>query len=371
MYTWSRQWSVWLMPAMAVLGAILGFLAVQQGWLNPLLNDESDKPSLLRLTVFLASLVLAWFLAIYVHELGHWLMARLLGYRTHLFVLAPLWWTKQGLQVRLRNGIGVAGLVVAMPEPHRRKVWHELLFLAGGVLANFLSVLVVLGLYFSQRNEVPLPVWFIPLAVFGVCSAFMLTELMPVTTQRGMYSDGKAILSLLQGDKQTRALQALRGLSAQSFADVRPRDWDTDMLQDLARYGSDDTCRLASEMFHYCWHRDRGEIDLALAALDRAKAFPEALLVDAHRYEIAFAEGWYRRDLQAAEHWYHSVKQRTLAEEYSKLRAEAVLELLRGNREAAATRAEAALAAWKQPALHASREDRETLEELLAATKRD
>ena len=143
-------------------------------------------------------IVLAWIPLLVVHELGHALMARLVGWRVHKVVIgfgADVWRFRVGATRVVVKRIPAEGFVVPIPNGLRNARLKNALVYSGGALAELaVLALVVLGVGFRDLTSVSdaLPVVFAQ----SVCVAIglgLFFNLVPRVTGDGKASDGLGI----------------------------------------------------------------------------------------------------------------------------------------------------------------------------------
>jgi Zn-dependent protease len=203
-------------------------------------------------------------LLVLLHEFGHLLVARAVGWRVPILVLG-------GFSLRFRNlrfsagappfGTNVSGAVVAVPPENGSTRWRWIAVHAGGPLAN---ILIALLAFVAAKGAPP-------------TAHEMMLGLGWVSLIKGLYnlvpaggSDGAHILFDLRASGFARRGRIMR-LQAQRIDGIRPRDWDVELVRAVqadAVWTRDPEGPLAV----YEWHLDRGEIDAARATLRRAAA---------------------------------------------------------------------------------------------------
>lgn len=146
--------------------------------------------------------LLSWVLLLVIHEFGHALMARALGWRVKVVCLGagrPLWSGKVwGLRVVFR-AVPLSGYVVPVPAHLRQPRLREFLIYAAGpgielLLAGLLLVVVGADTFLTRSDSVPLIAAqsFAAAAVFG---AVMNLIPLPVQAERGFQAtDGLGMI---------------------------------------------------------------------------------------------------------------------------------------------------------------------------------
>ena len=131
-------------------GLLIGFI------INPLISGVTvNNPSALRM-LYLAMLIVAYFIHILVHESGHLLFGLFTGYKFSSFRIFSFMWIKQDGKIKLKRHriAGTAGQCLMTPPDIKDGklpyVWYNL----GGVILN-LAVSIPLASGFIFLHEAP------------------------------------------------------------------------------------------------------------------------------------------------------------------------------------------------------------------------
>jgi hypothetical protein len=190
------RWIGWLAFGVAMttvaLAAAAGVIVVVVGTAPGLIREFG----FVWLAVPAAAAPVAYGLAIAVHEFGHVLGARAVGYVPLFVHVGPLTFQKVDLRWRAgwdRRQPWYAGKTVCFLRARNR--WRTAVFIAAGPLASLLS-----GLIAGEAATRPGPVALGTLiGFFAVFSLFFgLANLLPVRDRR-LDSDGRALLRLVIG----------------------------------------------------------------------------------------------------------------------------------------------------------------------------
>lgn len=189
--------------------------------------------------VALAALLLAFWPQLVLHEAGHALAGLARGMRAVAFGIGPFrversstgrWHWRRGGGIR-----GIAGFAALVPQRGRGfGRGDQLLFAAGGPLANFLSAGLCLGLVLLVPERPGLTGVLYGTAACGILMG--AANLVPFHVQ-GWRSDGRGILDLLRGHPDAALQLQVNQLMALSLAGVRPRDWPADLLPAVVEDG--------------------------------------------------------------------------------------------------------------------------------------
>ena len=225
---------------------------------------------------------LAIFLAILVHEAGHWLGSRQAGLRC--FAVSVLWLhlERRGDRWHFRVGqrrAGSLGHVLALPFEFHDLSRRMAVFIAAGPAASVLAGGLALVLGYGLRARFALEAGASAgayaavegLLVFGAVSTWLgIINLLPYTTRQGTVTDGQHLLRLRQtGPEADRQQVLLRVLSA-SYQGVRPRDWEAALVAQLCATPEESAHYGSANLYAYAHYLDATAIVLARTHLARA-----------------------------------------------------------------------------------------------------
>ena len=322
-------------------GLLFGYL-VGQLFAQKATESQTNDPNLLVVILSLPLIIMGILL---VHELGHVLGGKLVGFRFLLLIVGPLKVTggKNGLRFELNRNLAMAGgLAACLPIDTRNLNRRLLVMVMGGPLASLLLGLSGVSFFRAVFNHSP---WDLLSLLLGLGSlAIAVVTLIPVTTS-GYMTDGSQILSLLRNDATARQKALILALQGESLSGVLPRNWNRSLLAEALVGEGDPNSQAIAQVMAYYAALDRGEIDRAgshlskaLQAEDRlAKGFVEAIYLEA-----AYFYGALRKDLASARQFLLKGKH-SLAEAHTQLRAEAAVLFAAGDINAAQAKAREAI----------------------------
>jgi hypothetical protein len=241
-----------------------------------------------RESTFVMFLAYQW-LIILLHELGHALAGRSVGFRLVSFAVFPLQFTRMGGRP-LRWNTELGGHYMGIPERHEN-LWRRYLWIvAGGPAANVLTFLFCwLVLWWAQGR--------IEGVTFSLLRGLMCWSLLTaafnlVPLKLGGYkTDGRHIWEAFFAPVQSRRSLAILGCLTSQNTPVRPREWAAEWVEALQAGEMD----ASSAVFVSIWAQDR----LLEAPQDTAAWFAlqrstEVLALAAEESENAKAAGAYR-----------------------------------------------------------------------------
>lgn len=201
--------------ALGAAGMVVGMrigASIRAAGSSGLALDASQKALLLGFTIVALLLVLL------VHELGHLLGGRLVGFRAFLLIVGPirLERTGQGWSLHLNTDLSLFGGLAGSAPTDARDLTRRTAIMVGG--GPFVSLLLGAGALLALPTLDLLPLQrstpfstvllFFSLMVFGGAStAIGLITLVPLTTSRYL-SDGARLLRLFRGGAQLRSATA-------------------------------------------------------------------------------------------------------------------------------------------------------------------
>lgn len=208
--------------------------------------------------------VLFGIVAIWLHEAGHYVGARVMGMRVLRVnaTLVDMIPQRRGVRARWRGMRGLAGFVFALPLPDRPMRSAHLVLIAGGPGANLLVALFCLGIVWLCRETPGIGL----LLAFGIVNAALgLSNLVP--SADAAHNDGNLLLTWIRGvDERGPALLVTR-LASLSVSGVQADALPEAELAEMERQPS-------PLPLHALWYRNkaaqhRGDWD-ATPALKKA-----------------------------------------------------------------------------------------------------
>lgn len=198
--------------------------------------------------LFIASLG-AVYAMVAVHELGHALAGRAVGFRLESLRIGPIEFLG-GARIRLHRRLGLAtsGVANLYPVALDRLELRAAAMVAGGPGANLLSALAVLTL--TREHSFPALVF----VATSVGNAF--SDLLPFENRIGA-SDGKRLKMLLCDPRRRERWLALMRLQSQVRSGVLPEAWSQDVLAQAVAVEDDSADTVVAHGFAYAsaFHR--------------------------------------------------------------------------------------------------------------------
>jgi hypothetical protein len=288
---------------LGAVGAGIGYWFGRQAAGVPWLRQYIEALGTLDLLVLpvLILLVLA------VHEVGHLLGGFSRGMRFLLLIVGPFQWTRSPGGVRFKwvfNLGTMGGIAAATPDPAAPLTPQLQRLVIGGPLASL--VLAVLGLVMALVFEGRAGAYGV---VVGAMSFMIFLVTAAPLRAGGFMSDGMQFLELRRGGAAVTERQVLVRLMGVSYAGIRPRDWDPQLVHDaLAMQEAEPLRRVAGRTFGLYQAMDCGDTEglhehadwLAQHVDDYPDGFRQSItlelcLVASQRGELEAAREWWKR----------------------------------------------------------------------------
>ncbi len=254
--------------ALAIGGGTLGYFVLGEWVLGrQALHLDMKGWGAGQWTVLGLGSVLALWLVLAVHELGHLLGARLAGWQPALWCVGPVRLDFSTGRTRLRWNRVLAtwpGLAAAVPPAGRGTPGAWALVVAGGPAASLLLAAAAGWVALDMSGWSGLA-WGGLAAISG---AIGLATLVP-SQLGGFQSDGAQLLSVWRRDPGTGERLALSTLWTQSMTGVRPRDWDASAIAAAAQAQTDAQVALFGALMQAQCDLDRRDLGAARCSFER------------------------------------------------------------------------------------------------------
>ncbi|MFN6139096.1 MAG: M50 family metallopeptidase [Planctomycetota bacterium] len=235
-----------------------------------------------------------------VHEIGHVLGGLSQGMRFLMLIVGPFGWhaSSSGLKFQWNTTLALMGGLAAMLPKKIGATRRQLLVLiAGGPLASLVLAMFAIALASVSGPRFMAYCTFVAATSFGI---FVVT-LIPVRSG-GFMSDGLQIIDVLRGGNSIIGRNSLMQIFAQSLDGVRPRDWDSSAIDELARADCKDSLQRTGGLLYLLAHamdcRQDGDIERYRALLESSvDRYPSGFKQSIH-IELAIC-AWLARDTDA------------------------------------------------------------------------
>lgn len=330
--------------------AVIGFMAAKFG-----MDSAKTAPASEVITMAIL-LVPAFFIVVGIHEAGHALAGTLVNFDFRMYVVGPFMWDKEesGWKFKWNKNVNLAGgLVISLPTTKDNLARRFSVYASGGPIFSLFLTLITLMVnhlitFLNTNNSVFLHTigsffWLLSLLSLLI---FILTAL-PFHAG-GFYTDGARIIRFLRGGDTSRFEVLLLKILSSSSGGTRPRLLDEKELDEATALA----LKLKAPMgvylhaYYYQMALDHDNFDKAETHLKNyiseveniPKGIQSAVWLDA-TFFYAFA----RKDIQQAEYYWSLFKPSAILPKSQIHACEAALHLLKGHRQLADNRIEAAL----------------------------
>ncbi len=216
------------------------------------------------------TVIIAYYLSIFTHELGHILGGLLVGMKPRLFAVSTfaLYLTKSGWRVRFDANIGEAGGVAGFFSTRpNAPIWREFVGIAGAPIMDLFLGLLLAYFAFTINTPPTQLTWHGDLRFFlEVLGGFELASFVSVFRAKefgGYMSDGLRLKRFFKGGVVIVQEMAVSNMSDAGLAGSRPRDWDKAWVE-TALAGSDGNIfDLHAHILAYYWSLDQNDIEKA------------------------------------------------------------------------------------------------------------
>jgi Peptidase family M50 len=298
--------------------------------------------------IFIVSLFVYLQISILIHELGHFIFAVFNGFDLNCFAVGKWVIVKRGQRLKLcRTDSKIAGGFV-QPSPKSLNALNKRLFMMilGGPVASLLLFIVgVIPLLFpglASNHEIVRLIAFVSILNFYLA----VLNFLPLKIGH-VKTDGGRMLDLNQNNPAGQRLAAMYGFEASIRQGIRLRDIDPLIIDRAVAIPEKSMDHVSGLLMAYSVALDQRNFEQAGNYLDQALDmnlyYPE-LFRGALLLEGAYFEAHIRRRVDIARQWFDQIKEKSLVEPYSLLRAEAALLFAEGDTATAQVKAEQGIA---------------------------
>ena len=248
--------------------------------------------------------VLAFYIAIFVHELGHLFGAMTAGFELRTFMVGAFLFTREVKGWRLRllpRNLFWGGLTGGIPRSVEDLSNRHMRFVLGGPAASFGLLIITLLLPAGLTTRI----------LFWTNLLLVLSVSIPYTVVT-LPNDAKLILLLARKGAVGERLNAILYLLALDAQGKQPREWPPELIEKLA-VPTEDVSRMPTALgLLLSDAADREDTRRTAEILERALAMNNKMLPDLRRGFLAAAAGYHgflRGDAVRAEAWLKQARQ--------------------------------------------------------------
>jgi Zn-dependent protease len=269
-------------------------------------------------------LVVAFFLAVTVHELGHLIAGWALGFRFSSVSVGPFSLSLEygALKVRVRQDMGALGYAGMRVDEVRRLRRRVLIYGAAGPAANLLSIPVTVLLVdyiFPELGKT----WVASAGAQFVILSFLFGIVSLVPFGLRSRNDGARIAMLLGSRERARRWISLVAIDLQQSKGVRPKLWPRTWLKAASSVRDTSADEFYGNWVAYAAADDRKEESAAEAHLERCLELSSSLnpsIRDMAAQEAAVFSAWFRGDVPLADRWVSQLKKPRLMHPLQQIR---------------------------------------------------
>lgn len=303
-----------------LLGILLGYLADSYDFeLNPF-----GGISYVDIPLVLIQIYLGIFILVNIHELGHFIMGKIMGYRL-LMIRAGIFSLQrenEKLKLNIVKNVGYGGLCAMIPS-NGSTLQQYAIYSSGGILFNLILAMMIF--YFVPFLNLR-PVFYFPMILIGFISVFFsIINAIPFMNAN-QPTDGMVILSILK--KSPLAIRFYRNnlISKQIMEGKRPKEIE---LIEVDRTNPMDLSDHILLLYHYFKEMDSGNMEKAgeyilLLSKNLDKVPPFAL--PAYHYELIFYHSVMKNTEEAKKYYSLSAKVLLKDQDINGLRVKAYFE---------------------------------------------
>ncbi len=289
------------------------------------------------------SFVLVFFLSVAVHEMGHLLLGKFVGFHFRFIQVGPLSLRLEygRLKIRIHRGLLLGGFAGIQADRVCRLRRRLLIFILGGPAANLLSIPLTVMLVNYVFPELGRSWVAVPVAQFAFIS--MLLFMTSFLLQRRT-SDGGRVWMLLNSRESARRWVTIFAFGALTNRGVPAKFWKRSWLSAVTRLRDGSRDEFVGNWLAYASANDRKDASRAAAHLERCLELARSVspsILSLAVVEAAVFTAWFRNDALMAEKWAGKLKQQKQAATISRIRLQTALLCSRGD-------FEGAVASWRE-----------------------
>jgi hypothetical protein len=328
-----------------VVFAGFGFFAGKMGIAS---SSGMSKLSVITLALLFIPL---FFVVIGVHEAGHAIAGVSMNFNFKTYIIGPFMWQKEqnNWHFKWNKNVNTAGgMVICMPIGTENITNRFSVYAAGGPIASLVFTLLTYGGYsLIPTSTTAVEILRSSLYIMAVLSLIIfITTAMPMRAN-GFSSDGARVLRLLKGGETARFELLILKLITNASAGVRPKEMDTKELEEASHLAKKLNAPFGVYL-HSFFHQselDKGNIDKAEEHLQdyikEVESIPKGIR-NVVWMDAAFFYAYAKKDLEHATTYWNKFEPAALIPKAQILATEAAISNLKGEKEVALSKIEAA-----------------------------
>lgn len=232
-------------------------------------------------TIIFAGLVVGWFLAVALHELGHVIFGLFGRFAFMFFAIGPFQMERTSTGIKLtenKNWMFFGGVSSMLPPENidrnvLRKRWS--LFVAGGPIMSLLFTVCFTICYWLIQQKI--------IALFAIINAVIFFSTI-IPANKGMQTDGYTLLTLLKNNEESA--KYLEGLLVKTelSGPKAPAQWKEEYVQ-YARQQNPSVENIIFAYMIYYYEIDQNNFQSAIQAMESYRKIP---ITKKNKFQLGF-----------------------------------------------------------------------------------
>ena len=277
--------------------------------IRSLLDSLAGAAALAFWTVLVTTPVVAFLLSTAIHEIGHLVMARFMGFKAVRVKLGPFSIHRRPDQGLDSEEVMSMGMALLRPLGKQRLTARLAWLALGGPLASLLAPLAVEAGWslVAAQPGTGYRLTSFGIHVFTVLSVlYGVASLMPDTDSSGNFSDGARLLMLLKNDTNARRWLAIVKLQEALSSGVHPREWEEVVVEQAVASNDESLDTVIGHWLAHLWAAGGHDLAPATRYLESALAASgpaPGYMRDRLFLEAAVFQAWYRHNAAKGRFW--------------------------------------------------------------------
>ncbi|MBU3092374.1 hypothetical protein KPL35_09810 [Clostridium sp. CF011] len=272
--------------------------------------ESVHKYSILILLVLLLSCI---YIDIIIHELGHFIAGKLVGFKFYSFTIFPFEIRNQNQKVifQITGNYGLLGSCMMYPKTFSKLFKELLIYYLGGIGLNFIFIIAYLFLIIYKvpnMNNIFIKIFFCFLLII---SEFNLIKNVIPSKVNGMKTDGSNVLTIINPSDSNDIDLMEMVISLQLFCGIRPRDINFKVLNNRNIF-SDKSFHEYISLYYFYYYLDSGNFDKAQVCIgiieENIDEYTKDVRLDV-MCEILYSYCYIKKDINKSKEIYTQISQ--------------------------------------------------------------
>ncbi|MCF8262606.1 MAG: hypothetical protein K9J12_17650 [Melioribacteraceae bacterium] len=305
------------------------------------ISSGSAKTGDNSIPILLLNGFLALYLVLIIHEVGHVIGGKLVGFKFLFLTVGPLSLlnNESKLKLALNNDVSLfGGIAGCMPDSTENLPKKMLVYILGGPGASLLFALLFLGINYLILDSTNL---FLLISGFGSGGIF-IASIIPGKAS-GFKTDGAQALIFMRGGNEAEYTAITSKIMTMTLSGTRPKDWSQTEVDKLKSIAPDVFEKVIAELFQYSIHLDNKKFEEAeniLKSIEPDILATPKMIQNSFYLEMSFLTSFLQNDTNGVEYYSKIKSARFPFNPPSKCRAEAAVEFVNKNYEEAKLKCE-------------------------------